>query len=70
MIESLKRHSILYDEDKNGAYFQLYSRPFGDGIFFEIVERRGGYAGYGAVNAPFRTAAQRRLMRPASVPRK
>ncbi|MBB4122617.1 bifunctional sugar phosphate isomerase/epimerase/4-hydroxyphenylpyruvate dioxygenase family protein [Martelella radicis] len=70
MVERLRGHNILYDEDKNGAYFQLYSRPFGDGIFFEIVERRGAYSGYGAVNAPFRTAAQRRLMRPASVPRR
>lgn len=69
MIERLKSHSILYDENVDGAYFQIYSKPFGDGIFFEIVERRGPYGGYGAVNAPFRIAAQRRLMRPASVPK-
>ena len=29
-----------------------------NGFFFEIVERRGGYAGYGAKNAPIRLAAQ------------
>jgi len=28
-------------------------------VFFELVERRG-YAGYGAVNAPIRLAAQAR----------
>ena len=30
-------------------------------LFFELVERRGGYAGYGAVNSPVRMAAQRAL---------
>ena len=29
------------------------------GLFFEIVERRGGYDGYGAANSPVRVAAQR-----------
>ena len=27
-------------------------------VFFEIVQRIGGYQGYGAVNAPIRLAAQ------------
>jgi 4-hydroxyphenylpyruvate dioxygenase len=29
-------------------------------VFFEIVQRTGGYRGYGAANAPDRLAAQRR----------
>jgi len=53
---------ILYDRDDQGEYFQLYSRTYGDGFFFEIVERRNGYRGYGASNAPFRIAAQKRAM--------
>ena len=44
------------------AYYQLYSRPYGDGFFFEIVQRQSGYTGYGAANAPYRTAALRRLL--------
>lgn len=56
----LRRGNILYDRDDGGEYFQLYSRNYGEGFFFEIVERRGGYAGYGAPNAPFRIAAQKR----------
>jgi 4-hydroxyphenylpyruvate dioxygenase len=28
-------------------------------VFFEVVQRRAGYDGYGAVNAPVRLAAQR-----------
>lgn len=38
-------------------------------MFFEILERRGGYDGYGAPNAPFRIAAQKRLMRAKGMPR-
>ncbi|PXY23508.1 hypothetical protein DI005_19295 [Prauserella sp. PE36] len=30
-------------------------------VFFEVVQRLRGYAGYGAVNAPVRMAAHRRL---------
>ena len=49
----------------SGEYFQLYSRTYGDGFFFEIVERRNGYRGYGAPNAPFRIAAQQRAIQQA-----
>ncbi len=70
VIEQLKAANILYDEDEKGAYLQLYSRPYGDGFFFEIVERQGGYAGFGKPNASFRTAAQKRLARPAGLPRR
>lgn len=70
LTERLKAHHILYDEDANGAFFQFYSRPFGGGIFFEVVQRTGAYSGYGAPNAPYRTAAQRRVMRVSGVPSK
>ena len=52
--------NVLYDEDENGSFFQLYSRSWGDELFFEIVQRDDGYEGYGAANAPFRVAAQKR----------
>src|SRR5690606_18392381 len=67
-IERLRVHHILYDRDEGGEFFQLYGQMFGEGLFFEILERRG-YQGYGAANAPFRIAAQRRAMRPANIPR-
>ncbi len=69
MLNRLKAGNILYDEDAGGQFFQFYSRPFAGGIFFEIVERRGGYGGYGAPNAPFRIAAQKRLFRPKGMPK-
>lgn len=64
LIERMAALDILYDRapDESGAeteYFQFYSRAFARRVFFEVVERRG-YAGYGAVNAPIRLAAQAR----------
>jgi 4-hydroxyphenylpyruvate dioxygenase len=59
MIDRLKALNILYDEDSEGAYLQLYTRAFEKRVFFEIVQRTG-YGGYGAANAPFRLAAQAR----------
>lgn len=71
MVSALKVANILYDEDgSGGTYFQLYSRPYGDGFFFEIIERKNGYNGYGAPNAAYRTAALKRLSRPAGVPKR
>jgi 4-hydroxyphenylpyruvate dioxygenase len=67
-VARLRAAHLLYDQDHQGRFLQLYSRPFGDGVFFEIVERQGGYAGYGGPNAPYRIAAQRRLMGPAGMP--
>lgn len=69
LVARLKSANILYDRDEEGEFFQLYSRTFGDGFFFEIVERRAGYRGYGAANAPFRIAAQHRQMRPKGMPK-
>lgn len=68
-VEKLRAQNILYDRDGDGEFFQLYSPNYGEGFFFEIVERRGGYAGYGAVNAQFRIAAQKRAIRPVGLPR-
>jgi 4-hydroxyphenylpyruvate dioxygenase len=69
LLDQLRAASILYDRDEHGEYFQLYSANFGEGFFFEIVERRGGYRGYGAANAQFRIAAQKRQLRPVTIPR-
>jgi 4-hydroxyphenylpyruvate dioxygenase len=63
-IRRLGAHNILYDRDDAGEYFQLYSPLFGEGFFLEVVERRGNYSGYGAPNAIFRIASQRRLLKP------
>ncbi len=55
---ALQHHNILYDHDVHGSYYQLYGGAIFNGFFFEIVQRKGRYAGYGARNAPVRLAAQ------------
>jgi 4-hydroxyphenylpyruvate dioxygenase len=70
LIGTLRARNILYDRDEHGEFFQFYSRNFGEGFFFEIVERRQSYGGYGGPNAPFRIAAQKRAMPPKGMPRR
>ena len=65
-VDRLKHANILYDTDEYGEYFQLYTTPFADRFFFEVVERRNGYRGFGAANAPIRLAAQSRLAKLAA----
>ncbi|WP_018238461.1 bifunctional sugar phosphate isomerase/epimerase/4-hydroxyphenylpyruvate dioxygenase family protein [Ensifer sp. BR816] len=68
LTERLRAANILYDRDEHGEYFQLYSPTYGEGFFFEIVERRG-YRGYGAANAIFRIAALKKQLRPEGLPK-
>jgi 4-hydroxyphenylpyruvate dioxygenase len=59
-LSELRAHSVLYDRDEHGEYLHFYTHILGDRVFFEIVQRVGGYRGYGAVNSPVRMAAHRR----------
>jgi 4-hydroxyphenylpyruvate dioxygenase len=59
-VERLQALDVLYDRSPAGEFVHFYTRTVGD-LFLEFVERRGGYDGYGEVNAPVRLAAQRRL---------
>ncbi|MDE1994298.1 MAG: sugar phosphate isomerase/epimerase and 4-hydroxyphenylpyruvate domain-containing protein, partial [Rhizobiaceae bacterium] len=68
LTERLKAENILYDRDAHGEYFQLYSGTYGEGFFFEIVERKG-YRGYGAPNAIFRIAALKKQIRAEGIPK-
>ena len=61
LLDKMKRANVLYDQDDKGTFFQCYSKEFTGGLFFEIVQRDGDYQGYGAPNAPFRIAAQKRI---------
>ena len=58
LVDHLRSGQILYDRDGSGEYFQIYSAPIFRCFFFEIVQRKGSYQGYGARNAPIRLAAQ------------
>lgn len=58
-LEALHAHNILYDRDERGGeFFHAYTEQLDQRFFLEIVERRGGYDGYGAANAAVRLAAQ------------
>jgi 4-hydroxyphenylpyruvate dioxygenase len=58
-ITELRELNLLYDRDGRGEFVHFYTATIGE-IFLEFIERRGGYDGYGAGNAPVRLAAQRR----------
>ena len=66
-IDRLRHSNLLYDGDGHAQFTHAYTKTLPGGFFFEIVERRGGYRGYGAVNAPIRLAAQARLTRSLAV---
>jgi 4-hydroxyphenylpyruvate dioxygenase len=57
LLEDLKDLSVMYDRDESGEFLHFYTPPIGT-VFLEVVERRHGYDGYGALNAPVRLAAQ------------
>ncbi|WP_225028096.1 bifunctional sugar phosphate isomerase/epimerase/4-hydroxyphenylpyruvate dioxygenase family protein [Xinfangfangia pollutisoli] len=65
----LRAANLLYDEDAGGRFLQFYCQARPGGLFLEFVQRIGAYRGYGAPNAPFRIAAQKRDARPAGMPR-
>ena len=56
-ISALREHSVLYDRDEHGEYLHFYTELAGARVFFEVVQRVGGYRGFGVVNAPVRMAA-------------
>lgn len=70
LLDRMRAANILYDRHGDAEFFQIFSQTYGDGMFFEIVQRRGSYAGYGAANAPFRIAAQKRAQPGKGVPRR
>jgi 4-hydroxyphenylpyruvate dioxygenase len=57
-VGELRELDLLYDRSSDGEFVHFYTRTVGS-VFFEFVERRGHYDGYGTDNAPVRLAAQR-----------
>ncbi|WP_207883270.1 3-dehydroshikimate dehydratase QuiC [Pseudomonas sp. 30_B] len=57
-LSELAYFNVLYDRDaQGGELFHVYTEPFEERFFFEIIQRRGGYTGYGAANVAVRLAA-------------
>ncbi|HEX5620955.1 MAG TPA: TIM barrel protein, partial [Solirubrobacteraceae bacterium] len=60
LLDELRELGVLYDVERGrGELLHFYSGHVEGRMFFEVLERRGGYDGYGAVNSPVRMAAQR-----------
>jgi 4-hydroxyphenylpyruvate dioxygenase len=61
LLAAMRECGVLYDRDANGEFLHFYTELLGSRVFFEVVQRIGGYAGYGDVNSPVRMTAHRRL---------
>jgi 4-hydroxyphenylpyruvate dioxygenase len=57
LMRELRELNVMYDRDETGEFLHFYTDPIGT-VFLEVVERRTGYTGFGALNAPVRLAAQ------------
>jgi 4-hydroxyphenylpyruvate dioxygenase len=64
LLGALRELGVLYDRSPGGELLHFYTAPIGGRVFFEVLERRGAYDGFGAVNSPVRMAAQRILAAP------
>jgi 4-hydroxyphenylpyruvate dioxygenase len=64
LLAALRELGVLYDRSPDGELLHFYTAPIGGRVFFEVLERRGAYDGFGAVNSPVRMAAQRILAAP------
>jgi 4-hydroxyphenylpyruvate dioxygenase len=58
LLARLRRLGVLYDRDGDGELFHVYTPLVAGRFYVELLERRGGYAGFGAANTPVRLAVQ------------
>ncbi|WNV73698.1 TIM barrel protein [Geodermatophilus sp. DSM 44513] len=66
VLAAVREHGLMYEEDAHGGYLHLATEVLGDRVFFEVVQRLGGYDGYGTADAPVRMAAHRRRRQAAA----
>ncbi|HET7477514.1 MAG TPA: TIM barrel protein [Dermatophilaceae bacterium] len=59
-LAAMRELGVLLDRDADGEFLHFYTEVLGGRVFFEVVQRVGGYEGYGEANAPVRMAAHRR----------
>jgi len=53
MIERMRELGILYDASGGGELLHFYTAMTGTSLFLEVLERRGGYDGYGAAGGRY-----------------
>jgi 4-hydroxyphenylpyruvate dioxygenase len=57
-IAELREHGVLYDRIGDGELLHVYTDVLATGFYVELLERRGGYDGYGSANTHVRLASQ------------
>ena len=57
-VEDLRAHGLLYDRDGDGELLHTYTPVLNGGFYVELLERRGGYDGFGSANTAVRLAMQ------------
>ena len=58
LLVELREHGLLYDRAGGGELLHAFTEPLATGFHVELLERRGGYDGYGAAGTHVRLAAQ------------
>ena len=58
VLEHLRTHQLLYDRAGDGELVHAFTQDLGTGFHVELLERRGGYDGYGSPNTFVRLASQ------------
>jgi 4-hydroxyphenylpyruvate dioxygenase len=58
-LADLRDHGLLYDRAGTGELLHAFTAPLVTGFHVEILERRGGYDGYGSAGTHVRLAMQR-----------
>ena len=61
LLAAMRELGVFYDRDGEGEFLHFYTEVLGSRVFLEVVQRAGGYDGYGEVNSPVRIAVHRRL---------
>lgn len=58
-VAELRAHGVLHDADEHGGeLLQLWTDVLGTGFYVELLQRSGGYDGYGSRNTQLRLSAQ------------
>jgi 4-hydroxyphenylpyruvate dioxygenase len=59
LLADLREHQLLYDQLGRGELLHAFTEPLDTGFHVELLERRGGYDGFGSAGTHVRLATQR-----------
>jgi 4-hydroxyphenylpyruvate dioxygenase len=59
-LAQMRELNVLLDRTSDGDYWHFYTAVLGGRVFFEVLQRDGGYRGNGELDAPVRMSGHRR----------